>query len=309
MAPSKIERACLRLRHVLTSVALAAILALMAACATDVRLAAPTLGARAPSGSPVSRLALVITITPRPSPSPTVPATLTQTPIPATPTPLPWSLLLPKVEEAYPVFPWQIVITSTAPLTLSLWLEPVNAPAQPYPVTLAGRQVSLSSRLALTSNQKTTAELQKHSYRWTRQVNDLRELKDGRYRLLLETNRGKSEAGLVLDSGKSIAARVLDRDGSVGIRFLPTESSSRNGKNVLDKEPVRVLGQLVYLDDQGQIPIYNSYEMPEQWCFFETQDGRRGWIWCKSFVPYEQVDRAPLLAAPITDRLYARGGQ
>jgi hypothetical protein len=280
-----------------------------AACASDVRLAVPTLNRATPSGSPAPRLALVITITPRPSPSPTKLSTPTLTPIPPTPTPLPWSLLLPKVEDAYPVFPWQIVITSTAPLTLSLWLEPLNPATQPYTITLAGRQVSFSSRLALISNQKTTPESQKQLYRWTRQVNDLRELKDGIYRLLLDTTRGKSEARLVLDSAKAISARVLDRDGSVGIRFLPTERSERNGKNVLDKEPVRILGQLIYLDEQGQVPIYNSYEMPEQWCFFQTQDARRGWVWCKVFVPYEEVDHAPLLALPISDRLYTRGGQ
>ena len=216
---------------------------------------------------------------------------------------------MPKVEEGYPVFPWQVVITSTAPLTLSLWLEPVNAPAQPYNVTLGDREISFTSRLTLASNQRTTLELQKYIYRWTRQVNDLQELRDGPYRLLLETDKGKSEARLVLDSGKSIAARVLDRDGSVGIRFLPTEGSARNGKNVLDKESVRVLGQFIYVDEEGQVPIYNSYEMPEQWCFFETQDARRGWVWCKAFVPYEQVDRAPFLALPISDRLYTRGGQ
>jgi hypothetical protein len=278
-----------------------------ASCAAEKKLAAPTLNRATPDNA--SRLVLVITITPAPTHSPTVAPSRTPTSIPPSPTPLPWNIVMPRADEAYPVFPWQVVITSTSPLTASLWLEAISPPEQTYNVTFAGKQTAFPGKLTLVSNVRSVLEGKQHILRWSRKVDDLRELRDGQYRLVWESARGKGQVQLTLDGSKAIPARVLDRDGSVGIRFLPTESSPRNGKNVLDKEPVRVLGQLIYTDEQGLVPIYNSYEMPEQWCFFETQDGRRGWVWCKAFVPYEPVDRAPLLALPISDRLYTRGGQ
>ena len=264
--------------------------------------------------------ALPSTSTPTSTTIPTATPTHTPSPVPPTPTPTPppLSIAIPQPGAIYAAFPWQIVITSTAPLTFSLWLEAVAAPAQPAMVTWGGRQVAFPPRLALGANQTMKPEGKHYLYRWGRTVNDLRELKDGEYRLLIEVIQDKGKrlkpkdthrVEFTIDSKRAVEARVADADESIGVRLLPTAGSARIGPIVTYQESVRVLGQLYYVDEQGYTPIYNSYELPEQWCYFETQDGRRGWIWCKVFAPLDEVDQVPLLAPPISTRLYESGGR
>jgi len=227
--------------------------------------------------------------------------------------------VIPPTEGAsYAVFPWQIVITSTASVTFSLWLEPVAAPAQPVMVTWARRKVAFPPKLALGLNQTMKPEGRHYLYRWARSVDDLRELPDGGYRLLIEViqDKGKrlkpkdtQKIEFAIDRTRAVAARVADSAETYGLRFLPTVRSARNGPNVTYKDSLRVLGQLYYVDEHGYTPILNPYEHPEQWCYLETQDGRRGWVWCKALAPLDEVDKVPMIAPPISTQLYASGGQ
>lgn len=193
-------------------------------------------------------------------------------------------------------------------------LEPVTVFTQPVTVTLSGRQVGFTQTLPLTTSQVMTQDGLEYVYRWVRSVSDLRELGDREYRLQIDVanddrNRTKvEEVSFKIDGNKAITTSVSSTDGIL-VRLLPTADSSTSGHTLLAGAQVRVLGQLRYIDEQKEIPTLNKFGLLEQWCYFETQDGRRAWTWCALLSLGDGIKNVPAIAPAIPTRLYTSGGK
>lgn len=230
--------------------------------------------------------------------------------------PLPVYLAFPKPGEGYAVFPWQILITATEPATLSLWLEALPPPTAKITVTLFGKQKPFSGTLLLTETWPLRPEVDGGAYvlRWTRGVDDLRELPDGEYRLRVE-GAGAMErpvsAALTfrIDSTKAVKALYTDEIEICKSRPLPYQGPAGYGSKIPCGTEVRVLGRLQYVNGLGLPAKINREGYLDVWCYFEypADDGRRGWTWCQ-FLSGD-VGQVPFLAPSIPERLYSTGGR
>ncbi|MCL5746049.1 MAG: hypothetical protein M1541_19330 [Acidobacteria bacterium] len=89
-----------------------------------------------------------------------------------------WGVDFPPAEQVFATYPWETVITSAVPLTLSLELHAVVPWPEPISLTLGDTQHAVTQTLLLTTATGTLVG-DVYVYRWTRVVDDLRELPDG----------------------------------------------------------------------------------------------------------------------------------
>lgn len=244
---------------------------------------------------------------PTPLPLPSLAPTITMVP-----SPLLVNVAFPEAEGSYPTFPWQILVTSTRPATLSLWLDAYPAITMPITVTLFGGRARICTHtLLLTETWPLKPEVVGGEYilRWTRGVDDLRELPDGRYRLWIE---GTGEAGQPIRNSpvefsinRTESVSVVVALGPLRLRVFPWAGSAHRGW-LADGTSVRVLGQVGYVDGAGNLVVANEYGFVDRWCHIEVADGRRGWTWCVLLGPTAEV---AWIAPPLPVRLYATGGR
>jgi hypothetical protein len=196
----------------------------------------------------------------------------------------------PPMDARYPTMPWEIVLSSTEPLTLSLFLAPVQPLAQPLTVTLNDVTTTLATKGPWTLTETLDAEApqdqEPYVYRWTRAANDLAALPAGEYvlwaRPIGETEAQEWWVSFRLDPAQAVTATVAIEQNAL-IRPLPEESGVHQGKAAPD-ETVDVLGQVDQEDGA--------------WCFFENVVGLRGWTRCGffAFATEGTLDTVPSLA-------------
>ena len=235
------------------------------------------------------------TVSPIPRTAEQPKAAPTQTSIPSTMTPVPtstpamaassqaittaWGVSFPLADQVLATYPWETVITSAVPLTLSLELHAVTPLQEPINLTLGGAQHAMTQTLLLTTAMGTLVD-GAYAYHWTRAVDDLRELPDGAYRMVVRTEDGPLIAAMPLtvtiNRALAVTATVSTPNG-VRQRLQPSQEAPVAGDGIPNGTLVSVLGKLTQPNG-------------EAWCYFEITrwgatggggNGTRRWTVCQ----------------------------
>jgi len=227
-------------------------------------------------------------------------------------------------EKPLPVFPWFVDAKSAQELDVELIVKKIDPLQAPVVISLGDKTYEFDDELALPiprDNLQTEIEGNEelgymYRYQWTRAINDLSELPDGKYSLIFTLKNNPDNKIYIYFELEEIQNRYsakVNYEQGIWVLIKPYLSSDRSeiiGYPLGVDTPVNIIGRLGFKKaDDANDESESDFDM---WCLFEYRkdDFVRGWTLCEYLI-LEDADKTwdeiPLIAQRI-DRKYEDSG-
>ena len=193
------------------------------------------------------------------------------------------SISFPPSGTIYAAFPWQVVVTSTTPLTLEVSLVAAIPLIDSVGISLTKQTVSFTETISLASLPATQVD-SSYIYTWTRTVDDLRQLPDGQYNLVLRDANSTANMNyvVILIQHTSAVTGSLNAIDGITVYLSPGKEPSTKLIPAVDTQ-VEVIGRVLRAD--------------QTWCYFNSTEMSSRWALCADLgLDQTHSDTLPLLA-------------